>query len=167
MHRLILLAAFASLSAGLAQASSLYERMGGAPVVTAVVGETIDGVLADPLLAKSFKDANIARNKRTLAEQFCLLAGGGCRYSGDPMRAVHAGHHISEAEFYGLVEMLRAALIRHGVALSDRNQLLALLAPMKRDVVNVPVPTAASTPTEPTEPGAPAEQTVRPASGRP
>jgi hemoglobin len=144
MHSVIRVAASALvlLAGGLAQAGSLYERLGGAPVVQAVVNETLDGVLADPKLAQSFKDANIPRIKRLLAEQLCSLSGGGCVYTGDPMRPVHAGHHISEAEFYGLVEILRAALLRHGVALAERNQLLALLAPMKQDVVNVPVPQA-------------------------
>ena len=129
----LVLSAFA---AGGAQAeTSLYARMGGEKVVTAVVDDTIDRVVADHRLGRSFDGANIARIKRLLAEQICDLAGGGCHYSGDPMKEVHAGHHISEAEFYGLVELLRGALARHHVALSERNELLALLAPMERDVV--------------------------------
>jgi hemoglobin len=56
---------------------------------------------------------------------------------------VHAGHQISEAEFYGMVEILRDSLRRHDVGLRERNELLALLAPMKRDVVDVPAPLSA------------------------
>jgi hemoglobin len=129
------------------QATSLYARMGGAPVVSAVVADTIDGVVADPRLNQSFKGTNLRRVKQKLAEQVCQLTGGGCTYSGDSMQQVHAGHHIGEAEFYGLVEQLRRALRRHGVALRERNELLALLAPMKRDVVNVPVPAPSGQPT--------------------
>jgi len=117
-------------------AESLYARMGGAPIVDAVVSDTLDRVIADPRLKRSFEDVNIARIKRLLAEQICDLAGGGCKYSGDPMRGVHAGHHISEAEFYGLVQILRDSMRRHHVRLRERNELLALLAPMKRDVVD-------------------------------
>ena len=135
-----------------AQASSLYARMGGAPVVAAVVADTIDGVVADPRLNQSFQGTNLRRVKQKLAEQLCQLAGGGCTYSGDSMRQVHAGHHIGEAEFYGLVEQLQRALRRHGVALRERNELLALLAPMKRDVVNVPVPAPSGPPTSAEEP---------------
>lgn len=130
-----------------ARVASLYARMGGAPVVAAVVADTIDAVAADPRLNQSFKGTNLRRVKEKLAEQFCQLAGGGCIYTGDPMREVHAGHHIGEAEFYGLVEQLRRALRRHGVALRERNELLALLAPMKSDVVAVPVPAASGPPT--------------------
>jgi len=135
-----------------AQASSLYARMGGAPVVAAVVADTIDGVVADPRLNQSFQGTNLRRVKQKLAEQLCQLAGGGCSYTGDSMRQVHAGHHIGEAEFYGLVEQLQRALRRHGVALRERNELLALLAPMKRDVVNVPVPAPSGPPTSAEEP---------------
>jgi hemoglobin len=135
-----------------AQAASLYARMGGAPVVAAVVADTIDGVVADPRLNQSFQGTNLRRVKQKLAEQLCQLAGGGCTYTGDSMRQVHAGHRIGEAEFYGLVEQLQRALRRHGVALRERNELLALLAPMKRDVVNVPVPAPSGPPTSAEEP---------------
>jgi hemoglobin len=125
-------------------ASSLYARMGGESVVVAVVSETIDQVTADPKLRRSFKGSNIKRIKRLIAEQICDLAGGGCVYSGDSMREVHANHQITEAEFYGLVAILRTTMRRHQVALRERNELLALLAPMKRDVVDVTIasPTA-------------------------
>jgi hemoglobin len=116
-------------------AASLYARMGGEPVVTAIANDLIDRVLADRRLKRSFAGSKIPRIKRLLAEQICALAGGGCTYSGDSMREVHAGHHISEAEFFGMVEKLRATLIAHRVALRERNELLALLAPMKRDIV--------------------------------
>jgi hemoglobin len=114
---------------------SLYARLGGKPVVDAIATETIDQVSADPRLNQSFHGSNLKRIKRLLSEQICELAGGGCVYSGDSMREVHAGHHITEAQFYGLVEILRDSMRRHHVGLRERNELLALLAPMKRDIV--------------------------------
>jgi hemoglobin len=112
--------------------------MGGEPVVRAVVSDTLDRVVADHRLGRSFAEIDVARVKRLLAEQICQIADGGCRYTGDPMREVHAGHQISEAEFYGLVELLRDSMRRHHVRLRERNELLARLAPMKRDVVDIP-----------------------------
>ena len=94
--------------------------------------------------ADALAQARAGRVKRLLVEQICQLAGGGCRYSGDPMREVNSGHRISESEFYGLVEILRESLRRHHVRLRERNELLALLAPMKRDVVNIPAQRATS-----------------------
>jgi hemoglobin len=51
------------------------------------------------------------------------------------MKEVHAGHHISEAEFFGMVADLRSVLKERHVSLAATNELLRLLAPMKRDVV--------------------------------
>jgi hemoglobin len=133
---------FLGASGGGAQAAapSLYARLGGEPVVKAVVDETIDAVVADPRLNQSFQGTDIPRVKRLIVEQICDLAGGGCRYSGDSMREVHANHGITQAQFFGLVEDLRKALRRHHVDLRARNELLALLAPMAPDVINVVTP---------------------------
>jgi hemoglobin len=131
---------------GPAAPDSLYTRMGGAPVVRAVVGETLDRVVADHRLTRSFKDVDVERIKRLLIQQICEISGGGCHYSGDSMREVHGGHEISEAEFYGLVEILRDSLRRHDVRLRERNELLALLAPMERDVVDVAAPQKSTDP---------------------
>jgi hemoglobin len=103
------------------------------------VSETIDQVVADPRLNQSFHGSDLVRIKRLLVEQICDLAGGGCQYSGDSMGDVHANHHISEAQFDGLVEILRQSMRRHDVPIRERNELLALLAPMKRDVVDISI----------------------------
>jgi hemoglobin len=120
----------------------LYDRLGGAAGVAAIADTLIDRVSADPRLGRSFKDAKLDRIKKLLAEQICDLSGGPCHYSGDSMKEVHAGHHISEAEFYGMVADLRDVLKERHVSQGATNELLRLLAPMKRDVVE-PAQTAA------------------------
>jgi hemoglobin len=115
--------------------SRLYDRLGGEAGVAAIAATLIDRVSSDPKLGRSFKDAKLDRIKRLLAEQICDMSGGPCRYSGDSMREVHAGHHISEAEFFGMVATLRVVLKERHVSQGATNELLRLLAPMKRDVV--------------------------------
>ncbi len=128
--------------------SSLYERLGGEPVIAQISGELIDRVAADPRIGASFKDSNLKRVKQKLTEQLCEISGGPCRYSGDSMRESHAGHHITEADFYGMVETLQQLLREHHVGLRETNELLRLLAPMKRDVVEPPAAAAAAGPAE-------------------
>jgi hemoglobin len=125
------------VAAGVAASAEarLYDRLGGQSGVAAIADTLIDRVTADPRLGRSFKDSNVGRIKRLLAEQICDLSGGPCRYSGDPMKEVHAGLHISEAEFYGMVADLREVLKERRVSQAAVNELLRLLAPMKRDVV--------------------------------
>ena len=118
-----------------ASPATLYERLGGESGVAAISDTLIDRVSADPRLGRSFKDTNLGRIKKLLAEQLCDLSGGPCHYTGDTMKEVHAGHHISQAEFYGMVDSLRTILKERHVGIGATNQLLRLLAPMKRDVV--------------------------------
>ena len=119
---------------------SLYSRMGGAAVVTGIVADMIDEVALNPRLNQSYRGIDTKRLKRQVTAYICELAGGGCHYTGDSMRDAHANLHITEAEFYGMVAILRQQMRRHHVGLRERNELLAILAPMKRDIVEVDVP---------------------------
>lgn len=127
------------LASGAVQAADapdpLYQRLGGEVRVARFVDLTIDRTAADPRLNASFDKVDLARVKQLIVEQICSLTGGGCTYSGDSMKDVHDGLGITEAHLYGLVEHLRTAMIETGVPLRERNELLAVLAPMKRDVV--------------------------------
>lgn len=114
---------------------TLYARLGGDPVVKRFVSETIDRAASDPRTSRSFKDVKLARVKEKLSEQVCFLAGGGCVYTGDPMDKVHQGLKNTEAEMNLLVQFLREALSNAGVRDAEKNELLRLLAPMKREIV--------------------------------
>jgi hemoglobin len=125
---------------------TLYSRLGSQSGVAAIAAALIDRAAADPSLGRSFKDTNLKRIKTLLAEQLCDLTAGPCRYSGDSMKEVHAGLHISQAEFYTMVDMLREILEHRHVDLASTNQLLRVLAPMKRDIVEPGGPHAAPAP---------------------
>jgi hemoglobin len=121
-----------------AASTSLYQRLGGQEAIESIASTLIDRVTADKQLQRSFQGAKIPRIKDKLAEQLCELTGGPCRYTGDPMRETHAGHHITEAEFYGMVDCLRVILKERHTRLAETNELLRLLAPMKREIVEGP-----------------------------
>jgi hemoglobin len=84
---------------------------------------------------QSFDGVNLKKLETKIVQQICALAGGGCTYTGDDMKLAHQGLHIGQREFYALVEALRVALDDNGVGEREKNELLRLLAPMKRDVV--------------------------------
>lgn len=114
---------------------SLYSRLGGTANVTAFVTDTIDHAASDPHLKHTFEGVNLGRVKGHFVEMVCELTGGGCKYSGDTMHDAHAGLGATESQFYVLVQLLRDSMRRHGVPLGARNELLQILAPMKRDIV--------------------------------
>jgi hemoglobin len=116
----------------------LYVRLGGDGGVKIIADTVVDRVAGDPLTGPSFQGANLTRIKRLLAEQICELSGGPCRYSGDSMKQVHEGHHITQAQFYRVVATLRDVLRERHVDQRSTNELLGLLAPTKRDVVEPP-----------------------------
>jgi hemoglobin len=92
-------------------------------------------VLADKRISADFKDTNLKRFAKLLSEQICMLSGGPCEYSGDNMKLVHQGMRINNAKFNALVEQLQIAMDKSKVSPAAQNKLLAILAPMQRDIV--------------------------------
>ena len=131
---LLLLAGTAAFAAP-AAAGSLFDRLGGHEGIAAISAELIDRTSRDPRPRRSFEKSDIDRVTRELSVQLCDLSDGPCEYGGDSMRDVHAGHGITQAEFYAMVAILRDVLRSRGVSLRAENELLARLAPMKREIV--------------------------------
>ncbi|MCB5207847.1 group I truncated hemoglobin [Methylovorus mays] len=114
---------------------SLYDRLGGNAVLTAVVDETIDKVSQDPKTSRSFDGVKLPVLKESIVSQLCSLTGGGCQYEGETMENAHADARITNAEFERMVDAMRTALDHQHVGTREKNELLKLLAPMKRDIV--------------------------------
>jgi hemoglobin len=100
-----------------------------------IADNLVDRASTDPRISDIFKAQDLMRLKRLLAEQFCYLLGGGCDYSGRDMKAAHKDLGVQDADFNALVEDLQWAMDKEGVAFRAQNKLLAILAPMHRDVV--------------------------------
>lgn len=124
-----------SVIPAMGSATTLYDQLGGAKVIEQVVSDTIDRTASDPVTKRSFDKVNLAKLKKKVEEHICELSGGPCKYSGDPMKLAHQGLDIKEAEFFGMVQHLRDSLDKAGVPQSAKNELLKILAPMKRDIV--------------------------------
>lgn len=114
---------------------SLYKALGERDGISRIAATTIDLSAADPRINATFADINLNRLKRLLADQFCQLSGGPCVYEGRDMVESHAKHGYTNADFNILVEHLQTAMDREKVPFSQQNRLLAILAPMQRDVV--------------------------------
>lgn len=114
----------------------VFEQFGGKPGMTALMDEFMIILLDDPRMRPFFEKVDHDRVKRQLAEQFCAILGGGCAYSGRDMQETHAAFAIDKADFNALVEDLQIAMARRDVPFRAQNKLLALLAPMHREVIN-------------------------------
>ena len=132
---LVLAAGLAACAAPSAPPPTLYDRLGGAARVTDVVSRTVDRAASDPRTRRTYEGVRLSGLKDAIAGQICAISGGGCLYKGERMREAHSGLNIAASEFDALVTMLREELDRAGVDDGAKNDLLRLLAPMKRDIV--------------------------------
>src|SRR5690242_19967603 len=62
-------------------AKSLYDRLGGLPAITAVVGAFVANDAADPRINQRFFNTDIENLKKLLTEFVCMATGGPCKYS--------------------------------------------------------------------------------------
>jgi hemoglobin len=94
----------------------------------------MEKLLADPRMRPFFENTDQARVKKHLVEQFCVILGGPCAYSGRDMKSSHATLGIDRSNFNALVEDLQWAMNKQGIPFRAQNKLLAKLAPMHRDI---------------------------------
>jgi hemoglobin len=140
MRRLVRPAAIVlalAVTATLAYATdrSLYSRLGGRGAITAVVEDFVGNVAKDDRINKFFAGAEIPRLKRLLVQQICAGAGGPCKYEGRSMREAHRGMGVGNADFNALVDDLVKSLKKFNVPAREQQELLAILGPMRRDIV--------------------------------
>lgn len=114
---------------------SLYDRLGGKAAITAVVDQFVANVAADSRINGRFATTDIPKLKGHLVDQVCTATGGPCMYKGRDMKTTHAGMKITNGDFGALVEDLVAALDKFKVPAQEKGELLGLLGPMKKDIV--------------------------------
>ncbi|MBD0273735.1 MAG: group 1 truncated hemoglobin [Acetobacteraceae bacterium] len=139
-HRLVLvvvplLAALSRAPSARAADASLFEQLGGLAGIEGIIGATIDRSLADPRIAWSFDNTNHERLKRLISQQVCHLSGGPCARRERGMGPAHRHLGLAEYHFNALVENLQDAMDEAGAPFRAQLRLLALLAPMKREIV--------------------------------
>jgi hemoglobin len=121
-------------------AATLYTRLGGISAISAVTDKFLTNVASDNVINSRFSAAasnpsRLQLLRNNLIDQICAGSGGPCQYKGKTMLEVHTGMNITEAEFNALVGDLVAALNTFNVPEKEKNDLLAILGPMKTDIV--------------------------------
>lgn len=113
----------------------LYRAFGGEHGLRLVVSGFVRRLLAHPDMGPMFKDVKLDRLRQTLFEQFCVVAGGPCTYTGDDMHEVHKGLNLDKVSFNQLVEALQGSMDEQAIDFAAQRRLLARLAPMHREVL--------------------------------
>jgi hemoglobin len=121
-----------------APATGLYQAFGEQAGIRSLMDDFAQRLRADPRIGEQFKETNLDNLAKSLTEQLCQLSGGPCVYKGPDMKEAHSNMDVTRGHFNALVEVLQQAMDARGIPFNRQNQMLALLAPMHRDVVNKP-----------------------------
>ena len=125
----------ASFAQTMAGDDQLYKAFGEKAGLVALMDDFMTRLVADPRTGPHFKPANQQRIKEQLVDQFCALGGGPCVYKGADMKSSHANLDIKKSDFNALVEVLQVSMDAKGIPFRKQNEMLALLAPMNRDII--------------------------------
>ena len=116
----------------------LFDRLGGKAAIEAVVDDFLGRVAGDERINAGFAGSDVPRLRNRLVELFCAGTGGGCTYTGRDMKTVHTGMGVTAAQFDALAGHLVATLDQFKVPAKEKGELLAIVGPMKKDIVEEP-----------------------------
>jgi hemoglobin len=114
---------------------TLYDDLGGKPGVARLVDKLIEKYRADSRINGLFNETSFEYFGDRLNEYICLIADGGCEYTGLSMEDAHSGMDIKESEFNYFVEDSQAAMTEVGISVGVQNRLLKVLARDHGDVI--------------------------------
>jgi len=120
---------------------SLYDRLGGAYPIAAVVDEFIDRLLvndvlnANPAIAAARARVPAAGLKFHVSTLVCQVTGGPCTYTGRTMKQSHAHLNISDREWREMVRVFQEVLAHFKVPAAEQQELVAIVESTKADIV--------------------------------
>ena len=113
----------------------IYREFGEKAGLVTIMDDFMINLLKDPRTKPAFEDADQNRIKAQLVDQFCFILNGPCEYKGAKMKPIHANVGINRENFNAQVEQLQFAMDKNHVPFRAQNKLLAVLAPMHRDII--------------------------------
>ncbi|HET7738802.1 MAG TPA: group 1 truncated hemoglobin [Tepidiformaceae bacterium] len=121
---------------------TLYQRLGGADGIAAIIDDVVDRHAVNPALAPRLAGKDLPELKRLGAHLASASTGGPHALSMGELRAAYAGLAINEREFRATVDDILAALHAQGVAPAEVNAVVAILFALQAEAC--PERTAAS-----------------------
>jgi truncated hemoglobin YjbI len=109
--------------------TSLYQRLGGAGRLAAIVTAAVDRHAANPLLAPRLRGRDLPRLKHLCVHYLAAGFGGPSTYEGADLREVRAAP--GEREFGALVSDVVATLHEHGIAPRDADDVVDALLTLR------------------------------------
>jgi hemoglobin len=121
---------------------SLYDRLGGAAGISALVDDIVEAHMQNPLIQPRFlpyreQPERLAEVKKHLRGFFAAGSGGPETYGGRSMPDAHRGMNINEAEYMAALDDILTTLERHDIDEPTRNDVLAIAYSLKGEIMRV------------------------------
>ncbi|OYW71399.1 MAG: hypothetical protein B7Z37_27935 [Verrucomicrobia bacterium 12-59-8] len=114
---------------------SLYERLGGEAMITALIPAFYVRVLADPELAPFFKHTELEKLHAMQREFFMMATGGPLEYSGRPLAHSHHGRGITRHHFALFTGHLVETLRDMNVTEEETDEVIQRINAMTNEIV--------------------------------
>jgi len=114
---------------------TLYAKYGGEGTIKKLVDVFYEKVLGDPLLSPMFRGVDMARQKRHQALFISQALGGPKKYTGRDMFEAHKNLKVTDEQFDAVAGHLVASMNELGVETADVEQVVAIVAPLKSEIV--------------------------------
>ena len=134
----LIVALFLQPAASQAADPPLYQRLGGYDAIAAVTGDFLGRLAHDPSLGRFFVGHgtdSVRRIQQDIVDFLCKATGGPCLYTARDMKTAHAGLAITGADWDKMLVHLSATFNKFKVPERERNELLAAVAGLKKDIV--------------------------------
>lgn len=121
---------------------TLYDRLGGAEGISALVEDIVAAHMQNPLISARFlpyqdQPQRLAEVKRHLCDFLGAGSGGTEEYTGRTMPETHRGMNINETEYMAAVDDILGVLDRHRVDAKARKDVLAIAYSLKEQIMHV------------------------------
>ncbi len=116
--------------------TSLYDRLGGLPAISAVVDDFMGNIAADERVNAKFAGADLTGLRQKLIDLVCQASGGPCTYKGLSMKAAHQGMNLRDQDFDALGSDLQASLVKFKVPAREQGELLSVVGSLRPQIVN-------------------------------
>lgn len=121
---------------------TLYERLGGARGIAALVDDVVEAHMANPVVRTRFlpyrdRPDTLAKVKQNTCAFFGAGSGGPEQYSGRSMPDAHRGMNISEQEYLAVVDDILDTLDKHKLDEQTRKDVLAIVYSLKGQIIRM------------------------------
>ncbi len=117
--------------------ATLYERLGGADGLRAIITDIVDAHLQNPVIHTRFEPFQRDAMIDGAFSFFAAATGGPEVYAGRGLKDTHRGMNVNEQEFVSATDDLLAVMRRRGVGDREQQEVLAAFFAMKDEVLHL------------------------------